>query len=155
MKIYAPLVLLISCLLSTSVFAQDDDDFNGEFFQGMESGFFLRDTDNGHREYECPDPIMDTALLAQINKFLGPVQALLGMTEQDMIIMAVDSLDTIIKAVVEIEGVITPKYRGSEFCQGLVFGSAGTNLVLKLGKIILAGVDTVALYDLPTPTFGV
>ena len=51
----------------------------------METGFFLRDTENGHREYECPDPAIDTNLHGQINKFLGPVQMLLGMTENDNI----------------------------------------------------------------------
>ena len=57
MKVKSSLLLLLVCLISASsntVFAQDD--YNGEFFQGMESGFFLRDTEDGHREYDCPDP---------------------------------------------------------------------------------------------------
>ena len=53
------LVLLIGCLMMVSVTAEQDGvDYHGDFFQGMESGFFLRDTENGHREYECPDPQM-------------------------------------------------------------------------------------------------
>ena len=54
MKAYSALLLLMACLLAGTSYAQDD--YNGEFFQGMESGFFLRDTENGHREYDCPDP---------------------------------------------------------------------------------------------------
>ena len=53
------LLLLVSCLLLSSIQADqvmEGEDFKGEFFQGMETGFFLRDQPEGHREYECPDP---------------------------------------------------------------------------------------------------
>ena len=46
MKVKTALVLLC-CFLATVTYAQDEEDgtdFNGDFFQGMESGFFLRDT---------------------------------------------------------------------------------------------------------------
>ena len=57
-------------LLSTRAFA---DDFEGEFFQGMESGFFLRDTPDGYKEYDCPDVAVDPEMMSTVNSFIQPV----------------------------------------------------------------------------------
>ena len=34
-------------------------DFESDFFQGMENGFFLRDDLTAYKEYECPDLIVN------------------------------------------------------------------------------------------------
>ena len=106
------ILLLFSCILFT-VRAEDDSeasgdgvDFQSEFFQGMESGFFLRDTENGHREYECPDSQVDNERLKKVHAVMGPVSMLLNLTDNDMIKTAFGSLDTIINAVFEILAVI-------------------------------------------------
>ena len=31
------------------------------FFQGMEQGFFLRNDLQGHKQFECPDLVVDSA----------------------------------------------------------------------------------------------
>ena len=72
MKAYSALLLVLTFLLAGTSYAQDD--YNGEFFQGMESGFFLRDTPDGHREYECPDPNLDTEAYAKLQTFWAPIQ---------------------------------------------------------------------------------
>ena len=142
MKVSASLCLLLVCLMG-SVFAQDEtkdksgSDFNGEFFQGMESGFFLRDTENGHREYSCPDPQINTAALRKMNTILGPVQMLLNLTKNDLVITAFKSIDGIVNSTFEILASVND-YPGSEFCSGLLFGMAGSNLVLNLGRDILS-----------------
>ena len=41
---------------------QQGEDFNGEFFQGMETGFFLRDNPQGYKDYECPDLPIDRSI---------------------------------------------------------------------------------------------
>ena len=51
----------------------------------MESGFFLRDTKDGHREYDCPDLQVDQGLIKQVNAILAPVQMLLGLAKNDFI----------------------------------------------------------------------
>ena len=150
MKLHT-LLLLFACILAlTSTFvraeaeAADDEgvDFKSEFFQGMESGFFLRDTENGHREYECPDSQVDNDRLKKVNSVMGPVQMLLNLTENDMIKTAFRSIDTIVNATFEILAVIHG-YQGSEFCQGLLFGIHGSNLVLNLGKDIVKQVESL------------
>ena len=95
----------------------------------MESGFFLRDTENGHREYECPDPQLNNDAMKKVNSILGPVQMLLGLANNDIITNAFRSIDTIVQSsfliIASVDG-----YKGSEFCSGLLFGVAGSNLVL-------------------------
>ena len=55
-------VLLTAFFLVTLTFAADQEvknDFEMEFFQGMESGFFLRDKPEGYKDYECPELAVD------------------------------------------------------------------------------------------------
>ena len=136
MKVKSSLLLLLVCLISVSSTAFAQDDYNGEFFQGMESGFFLRDTENGHREYDCPDPTINTDALKKVNSILGPVQMLLNLANNDIINNAFRSIDTIVNSSFQLIASVD-NYRGSEFCSGLLFGSAGSNLVLQLGREIL------------------
>ena len=47
MKAVLALFVMAIALFGTTIAAEEDaggEDFNGEFFQGMEQGFFLRDT---------------------------------------------------------------------------------------------------------------
>ena len=75
MKVF---LLIIGCLLASVTLAEDEGiDFKGEFFQGMETGFFLRENPEGHKEYECADPNTSQEVLKKINSVLGPVQMLL------------------------------------------------------------------------------
>ena len=143
MRLSSTLLLLISILfLSSRVFAEEGEaeDFAGEFFQGMESGFFLRDATDGHREYECPDPRVDWDNLNKITQILGPVQMMLGMMENDMITTAMASFETIINSVFHLIAAVE-KYPGSEFCQGLLFGISGSSLIIQMGKIIMTSMD--------------
>ena len=65
----------------------------------MESGFFLRDQENGHREYECPDARVDWEKLNKVNKIMGPVVMLLEAMNNDLITTAASSIETIINTV--------------------------------------------------------
>ena len=120
--------LMIVCLLLSSL-AWAQDDYNGEFFQGMESGFFLRDTANGHREYDCPDPTVNIDALKKVNSILGPVQMLLNLANNEIITNAFRSIDTIVNSSFALIASVD-NYQGSEFCSGLLFGISGSNLVL-------------------------
>ena len=47
MKAVLALFVMATALFGTTIAAESEsagEDFNGEFFQGMETGFFLRDT---------------------------------------------------------------------------------------------------------------
>ena len=102
----------------------------------MESGFFLRDTANGHHEYDCPDPQLNTEALKKVNTILGPVQMLLNLANNDIINNAFKSIDTIVNASFQIIASVN-NYPGSEFCSGVLFGISGSNLVLQLGRDII------------------
>ena len=131
----------MGCLATLSFATEEGIDFNGDFFQGMESGFFLRDTQNGHREYECPDPKTDTDALKKVNGILGPVQMLLNMMDNDDIKTLFRSIDSIVNGVFAIIAAVDD-YPGSEFCSGLLFGVSGSNLILQLGREIVTGMDS-------------
>ena len=68
----------------------------------MESGFFLRDTKDGHREYDCPDLNVDQTLIKQVNAILAPVQMLLNIADNEFINNCLLSIDTIVNAVFDI-----------------------------------------------------
>ena len=74
MRVLNVLGALVLCLMMVHAEEEDGSDYAGEFFQGMESGFFLRDTPDGHREYECPDPNLDTEAYAKLQTFWAPIQ---------------------------------------------------------------------------------
>ena len=141
------IVVLVVSLLGTSMLVagqqemgESGTDFEGDFFQGMESGFFLRDTVNGHHEYDCPDPVSHQDLLKKINGVLQPVTMLLGLAENEMLTTLLRSMTTIVDSVFAIIGAVDG-YRGSEFCSGLLFGISGSNLILSLGKDIMAQME--------------
>ena len=53
---------IVLCGVALAEEEQQGEDFNGEFFQGMETGFFLRDTPQGYKDYECPDLPIDRSI---------------------------------------------------------------------------------------------
>ena len=67
---------------------------------------------------------------------------LLNMVDNSYISTIFDSLDMIINSVFGIMAIFD-KYAGSEFCQGLLFGVTGSNLVLNLGREILTQVENL------------
>ena len=135
-------VLMLSLLLvaGQQEMGEGGTDFEGDFFQGMESGFFLRDTTNGHHEYDCPDPNSHQDMMKKINGVLQPVTMLLGLAENEMLTTMLRSMNTIVSSVFAIIGAVDG-YRGSEFCSGLLFGISGSNLILSLGKDIMAQME--------------
>ena len=49
-------------------------EFENEFLQGLESGFFLRDKPDGYKDYECPELVVDQAVMDSVNQILTPLQ---------------------------------------------------------------------------------
>ena len=93
--------LLVSILLFSMVAAETEEaakgeDFKGEFLQGMETGFFLRDTKDGHLEYNCMEPSLNSDILKKVQSIFGPVQALLKLADNDMVNLGLRMLDTIL-----------------------------------------------------------
>ena len=76
---------------------------------------------------------------------MGPAQALLALADNDMLNLGLRMVSTVVKQVFNLIASIE-KYKGSEFCSGLLFGVAGTNLVLNLGRDIMEGMDGFETY---------
>ena len=140
---FTSLVLIVSFLLVATVSGEEkveEDNFKGEFFQGMETGFFMREAKDGHHEYECPDPSLSNEIFNKVTTVFGPVQMLLNMAKNEKLNLGLRMLDTLLKNVFGLISAIEG-YRGSEFCSGILFGVAGSNLVLKLGRDIMELID--------------
>ena len=115
----------------------------------METGFFLRDTADGHREYECPDPSLTSETIKKVKSIIGPVQMLVALAENEFLNVALRMIETLVTNVFDLVASIEG-YRGSEFCSGLLFGRAGSNLVLSLGKDIMEQMENIdALFPKP------
>ena len=54
-------------------------DYESEFLQGLESGFFLRDKPDGYKDYDCPELVVDKSVMDQVNQILTPVQLAVQM----------------------------------------------------------------------------
>ena len=61
---------------------------------------------------------------------------LLNLANNEIITNAFRSIDTIVNSSFQIISSVD-NYKGSEFCSGLLFGIAGSNLVLQLGREIM------------------
>ena len=61
--------LLLSILFVSAVLGEEEaagEDFKAEFLQGMETGFFLRDSKDGYLEYDCADPSLNNDILKKV-----------------------------------------------------------------------------------------
>ena len=139
-------VLLSVCALvaimtsPVKAFESEGVDFNGDFFQGMESGFFQRDTQDGHREYDCPDPSIDHDAIKQINGIIGPIRMLLQMVDNEYLTTIFDTIDLVMNTIFSFIAIFEG-YKGSEFCQGLLFGVTGSNVILAIGRELLSQIE--------------
>ena len=51
----------------------------------METGFFLRDSPGGYRDYDCPELPVDAEITDVLNKFFVPIEMLLGLLNDETI----------------------------------------------------------------------
>ena len=147
MKLVIAMSALLVCLfapLQVRADAQDlnKNDFNGEFLQGMESGFFLRDTPDGHKEFDCPDPVLHSEAYKKFQQFWAPVQMLVNFLDNEIVRTTVGSIEVFIDSVFKLIGS-TKDYPGSKFCSGVLFGMQGSSMLLKVGYNIGLQIDAI------------
>ena len=144
MKLYSLVGFAAICfaLFFTGVRAEEADDsaekndFATDFFQGMESGFFLRDKPDGYKDYDCPELAVDTDTMKVIQSVLTPIQMAVNMLNNDIANTIFSAIETFINSVLSLQATVRG-YPGSEFCSGLLFGIHGSNLLLKIGKTFM------------------
>ena len=136
------LVLLSALCLFSLVAAEQENDYQNEFFQGMESGFFLRDRPDDYKDYDCPDLAVDADAAEILTTIMTPIEIAMGFANDPMADEVVKAMKLFAQTIMKLFS-ITKLYNGSEFCAGLLFGIHGTNLVINMAKMIATRVKAM------------
>ena len=112
----------------------------GDFLTGFESGIFLREKPDQIKEYGCPKAQVEMAEFKKVKEMLPAVTTMLGIMKQDDIEMKnmMESLSIFVNHLDELIGVFDAKYTGGDFCAGLTFGQAGSNLLYTMASVIIS-----------------
>lgn len=70
----ALIALFTLAFTATQATAEEGVSFDDEFLQGMETGFFMRNNEEGYLDYECPELILNTSDQKRVLDFFGPVK---------------------------------------------------------------------------------
>ena len=92
---------LIVCL---SVFAlvsaeKTREEKDNLFFQGMETGFFLRNKPQGYKDYDCPDVTIDMEVNKEITNVFAPMKMMLSVMNDDTLNVLLDLLQVFIDEI--------------------------------------------------------
>ena len=145
-KFIAKALLLVSLLLATvsaGVKLGDDkgaDLLNGDFITGFESGIFLRKSPEQVDEYNCPKGHIQESEFQKVKQALPGIKGMMGLMNQgkdNELENMLESLVVFLDHVDELFGVFAPDYDGNDFCAGLTFGFAGSNLLYKIAEDII------------------
>ena len=120
----------------------DGQDFNGEFFQGMEAGFFLRDNPDGYKDYDCLELNVDVDMITKLDQFFVPIEMLLGLLKNDEVTQTFKTVRVVIKSTMNLVTAVED-YKGTEFCSGLLFGIHGSSMLLNIAKTLVLKIEKV------------
>ena len=111
----------------------------GDFLTGFESGIFLREKPDQIKEYGCPKAQVEMEEFKKVKEMLPAVTTMLGIMKQDDAEMKnmLESLTIFVNHLDELIGVFDAKYTGGDFCAGLTFGQAGSNLLYNMASVII------------------
>ena len=112
----------------------------GDFLTGFESGIFLRDKPEQIKEYSCPKAEVNMAEFKKVRKMIPAMTQMISLMKDDDEEMKnmLASLNIFIDHLDELIGVFDPSYNAGDFCAGLTFGSAGSNLLFKMAELIIS-----------------
>ena len=105
--------VLIALLLAVVFVAAEDEktddvtkEYQSEFMQGMENGFFLRDQVDAHKEYECPDAAVKEQFATTINSVLGPVKMILSLAGNEVITAFWEVIEHLMTYIIKLSGSV-------------------------------------------------
>ena len=79
MRTFATLALT-SAVLATSAHAeQTKEEKDASFLQGLDQGFFMRNELQGHRQFDCPDLVVDLERTKQLNEMMAPAKMMTSL----------------------------------------------------------------------------
>jgi hypothetical protein len=104
---------------------------NSDFLTGFESGIFLRDKEEQVKEYGCPKAEVSMNEFKKLKEMLPAITMMVGVMKDGDAEMKnmLDSLTLFVNHLDELIGVFDASYNGGDFCAGLTFGQAGSNLL--------------------------
>ncbi len=85
-------LVLIVCLLGLAAADQTREEKDNLFFQGMETGFFLRNKPNGYKDYDCPDVTINMEAHREILEVFAPMKMMLGVMNDEIVNSMMDLL---------------------------------------------------------------
>ena len=112
----------------------------GDFLTGFESGIFLRDKPDQIKEYSCPKAEVKMEEFKKVRKMVPAMTQMITLMKDDDEEMKnmLASLNIFVDHLDELIGVFDPGYTGGDFCAGLTFGAAGSNLLFKMASMIIS-----------------
>ena len=112
---------------------------SGDFLTGFESGIFLRQSEAQYKEYDCPKASIQYEDFKKVKDMLPAVKSMMKIMNKDdnEMINMFESLTVFMDHIDELMGVFDYGYTGGDFCAGLTFGYAGSNLLFKIAEDII------------------
>ena len=111
----------------------------GDFITGFESGIFLREREDELKEYGCPKAMINLEGFTKVKEMLPAVTTMVGVMNQNDPEMKsmLETLTLFVNHLDELIGVFDADYTGGDFCAGLTFGQAGSNMLYKIASMII------------------
>lgn len=135
------IIALFVLAIAAPLFARAEEeahniDFETDFLQGMEAGFFLRNNPEGYTDYQCPVLVEKNAEFKKVQEFFGPVKMIIAMLKNAEIERSWDVIEVFMTSMTTLDAVQNG-YQGSDYCKGLLYGIHGTRMLINVGKNIL------------------
>ena len=91
------------------------------------------------KEYSCPEAHISSEDFKKVKDMLPAVKSMMKIMNKDDVEMInmFESLCVFVDHIDELMGVFDPSYQGGDFCAGLSFGYAGSNLLFKIAADII------------------
>ena len=120
-------------LLLAGVVLSQGEDFNSDFAQGMENGFFLREDLQAYKDYDCPDLNHNEKWQGAINQVFAPIKLILSMFDNKMFNSFWELVEVLVPSMADLSATVNG-YTGSEYCSGMMFGMHGSSLLIRVAK---------------------
>ena len=116
----------------STTFTLAKEKLDGEFLQGFETGILIRSDARAFKEFSCPTPESDNAMISQIQQIITPLKLAASMSKQEKMTTIIHQLETFVTALNDMTSVFTETYDGGDFCKGLIFGRDGANMLYEV-----------------------
>ena len=107
---------------------------SSDWVNGFETGIFMRDDENVYYDYSCDKPAGDSALMEQAQSIIAPMKMMKMFMKDEKLASMCDTFEIFANSASELELVMMGSYDGGDFCSGLIFGKAGSKLLIDIAQ---------------------